>query len=101
MLIFTIVLTISQMIIAYLIFNWEVKANTRQEHANNLLKLRLNSLKQETSLIQESITATRLLRHDLGHHYRLLYALLKDGDTAAALEHIKNQEEAIQSMNKG
>lgn len=98
MLIFAIFLTLSQLLIVYLIFRKELHDNIQKEEANDLLLLRLNSLKHEAELIQQDIKTTRILRHDLRHHYRMLYALLKDTNTKAALDHITKQEETIAGM---
>ena len=95
MLTFVILLTLSQILAAYLLFRREVRKNSSQEHNSDLLTLRLKALQRETGLIQEDLRATRLLRHDLRHHYRMLYALLGEGEKAAALEHIRQQRENI------
>ena len=44
MLIFAIFLTLSQLLIVYLIFRKELHDNIQKEEANDLLLLRLNSL---------------------------------------------------------
>ena len=98
MLIFAIILTLSQIIAAYLMFRHEARRNSQLEHHSDLLALRLKALKQETELLQENLQAARVLRHDLRHHYRLLYALLSEGDYSAAIEHIGKQKEEIRVM---
>ena len=100
MLTFAIILTLSQIIAAYLMFSHEAKQNSQLEHHNDLLALRLKALKQETELLQEDLQAARVLRHDLRHHYRLLYALLSEGDYSAAIEHIWKQKEEILTRGK-
>jgi hypothetical protein len=95
MLTFAIILTLSQIIAVYLMFSHEAKQNSQLEHHNDLLALRLKALKQETELLQEDLQAARVLRHDLRHHYRLLYALLSEGDYSTAIEHIWKQKEEI------
>jgi hypothetical protein len=100
MLTFAIILTISQIIAVYLMFSHEAKQNSQLEHHNDLLALRLKALKQETELLQEDLQAARVLRHDLRHHYRLLYALLGEGDYSAATEHIGKQKEEILTRGK-
>jgi hypothetical protein len=100
MLTFAIILTLSQIIAAYLMFSHEAKQNSQLEHHNDLLALRLKALKQETELLQEDLQAARVLRHDLRHHYRLLYALLGEGDYSAAIEHIGKQKEEILTRGK-
>jgi len=100
MLTFAIILTLSQIIAAYLMFSHEAKQNSQLEHHNDLLALRLKALKQETELLQEDLQAARVLRHDLRHHYRLLYALLGEGDYSAAIEHIGKQKEEILTKGK-
>ena len=98
MLIIAIALTLSQLLIVFLIFHKELRDNIQKEEANDLLTLRLNSLKHEAALIKKDINTTRILRHDLRHHYRMLYALLKEEDIPAALEHIEKQEAAISDL---
>ena len=100
MLTFAIILTLSQIIAAYLMFSHEARRNSQLEHHNDLLALRLKALKQETELLQEDLQAARVLRHDLRHHYRLLYALLGEGDYSAAIEHIGKQKEEILTRGK-
>ena len=100
MLIFAIILTLSQIIAAYLMFRHEARRNSQLEHHSDLLALRLKALKQETELLQENLQAARVLRHDLRHHYRRLYALLSEGDYSAAIEHIGKQKEEIRGMGK-
>lgn len=100
MLTFAIILTLSQIIAAYLMFSHEARRNSQLDHHNDLLALRLKALKQETELLQEDLQAARVLRHDLRHHYRLLYALLGEGDYSAAIEHIRKQKEEILTRGK-
>ena len=100
MLTFAIILTLSQIIAAYLMFSHEARRNSQLEHHSDLLALRLKALKQETELLQENLQAARVLRHDLRHHYRLLYALLSEGDYSAAIEHIGKQKEEIRGIGK-
>ena len=100
MLTFAIILTLSQIIAAYLMFSHEAKQNSQLEHHNDLLALRLKALKRETELLQEDLQAARVLRHDLRHHYRLLYALLGEGDYSAAIKHIGKQKEEILTRGK-
>lgn len=98
--VFAVLLTLSQIGAAYLLFTRAVKKNTSLEHRSDLLALRLKALKSETELLQESLQAARVMRHDLRHHYRMLYALLGEGDKEAALEHIGRQEELILAQGK-
>ena len=95
MLIFAILLTISQLAIVHFLFTREMKKKARLEHRQDLLALQLKVLKKDTELLQDSLQHAKLLRHDLRHHYRLLYALLGDGNKVAALEHIEEQEKGI------
>ena len=95
MLIFAILLTISQLVIVHFLFTREVKKKARLEHRQDLLSLQLKVLKKDTELLQESLQHAKVMRHDLRHHYRLLYALLGDGNKAAALEHIETEEQKL------
>jgi hypothetical protein len=101
MLTFAILLTLSQILIAYFIFTKEAREKSRQEHNNALLKLQLTALKRETENTRESLEKARILRHDLRHHYLLLHALLSQGDKETALEHIDRQCQELERPDEG
>lgn len=100
MLIIAVMLTLLQLLIAYSILKNEVSVTLWQKNINDRLKLRLNSLKKETEMIQETVTATRVLRHDLRHNYRILFALIGEGKVSAALEHIEAQKAVLAEMRE-
>lgn len=100
MLTFAILLTLSQILAAWLIFTREARKKSQQEHINDLLRLQLESLKRETEHTKESIQATKIMRHDLRHHYMLLYTLLSQGEKERALEHILGQEGKLKSIKE-
>ena len=98
MLTFAILLTLSQILAAWLIFTREARKKSQQEHIHDLMRLQLESLKRETEHTKESIQATKILRHDLRHHYLLLYTLLSQGEKDKALEHIDMQRQELERM---
>lgn len=100
-LLLALLITFVQLIVVYLLLIREAKERLQQEQANRLMRLRLEALKRETNVVQQGIESTRILRHDLRHHYRMLYALLEEGDIKAALEHIASQQESIRKIRQG
>ncbi|MCR5758435.1 MAG: hypothetical protein K6F95_11085 [Selenomonas sp.] len=98
MLILAVLITLAQLLIVYLLIFQATRQRLRNERVQEMLRLRLAVLKQETSLVQQDIESTRILRHDMRHHYRMLYALLEEGNVKAALAHIENQQAAIQCL---
>lgn len=100
MLTFAILLTLSQIIAAWLLFDYEAREHSRLEHRSNLLSLRLEALKRETESLQKNLQAARILRHDLRHHYRMLYTLLAEGERDTALEYIEKQQQALRETAK-
>lgn len=100
-LLFALLITFAQLLVVYLLLIREAKERLRQEQANKLMRLRLEALKRETNVVQQGIESTRILRHDLRHHYRMLYALLEEGNIETALEHIASQQESIRKIRQG
>ncbi|SHK77625.1 hypothetical protein SAMN05216582_11719 [Selenomonas ruminantium] len=95
MLLIALLITFTQLFVVYFLLFREARGRLQQEQINNLLRLRLEALERETTIVQQSIENTRILRHDLRHHYRMLYALLEEGDIKAAVEHIESQRAEI------
>ena len=52
-------------------------------------------LRNYTRLMQEGQERLRILRHDMRHQYRLLYALIANGESEKAMQHIEGQEAAL------
>ena len=59
------------------------------------LEQQLISLRDYNLLMQENQEKIAIMRHDLRHHYRLIYSLLENNEIPKAMEHIKNQENLI------
>ncbi len=56
------------------------------------LEQQLISLKDYNLLMQENQDKISIMRHDLRHHYRLIYSLLENNAVNEAMKHIKAQE---------
>ena len=69
MLIFAILLTISQLAIVHFLFTREVKKKARLEHRQDLLALQLKVLKKDTELLQEKrLSQAAWLLRNTGRH---------------------------------
>lgn len=65
----------------------------------NMEKQREELLRQ-TELLEETAERISVLRHDLRHSYRLVYALLSAGEEETALQHIRAQKEEFSNSGK-
>ncbi len=79
----------------------ETSERLKQEHANNLMQQQLTELRKMTLLMQESNERIAVMRHDLRHSYRMIYALLQNGEKEKALEHIRGQQELLRKDSEG
>ena len=59
------------------------------------LKQQLISIRDYDSLMQENQEKIAIMRHDLRHHYRLIYLLLENNAVDEAMKHIETQEKAL------
>ena len=59
------------------------------------LEQQLISLRDYNLFMQENQEKIAIMRHDLRHHYRLIYSLLENKEISKAMEHIKNQENLL------
>ena len=73
----------------------QIDEQRHNEYINNMLNQQLESLKRHNLLIQENQKQISIFRHDLRHSYRLISAMLKEGNVEEALIHIKTQDELI------
>ncbi len=62
---------------------------------NKFLSMQLNSLKEHTSLMEENNRKLAVFRHDIRHYNRLLYSLIKEEKTEAALSFITDCDDNI------
>lgn len=62
---------------------------------NKFLSMQLNSLKEHTSLMEENNRKLAVFRHDIRHYNRLLYSLIKEDKTEAALSFITDCDDNI------
>ena len=59
------------------------------------LKAQLSFLKHHQDTILQSQKKISVLRHDMRHIYRILYAMLQEGDVKGAIDYIKGREEGL------
>ena len=59
------------------------------------LEQQLVSLKDYNLMMQENQDNIAIMRHDLRHHYRLIYSLLENNAVAEAMQHIQTQEKLL------
>lgn len=67
-------------------------------HNNQLLLMQINSIQDQVRLLEESKKALALLRHDMRHHFRILYSLIQTNHKKEALGFIKSLEENMQQI---
>lgn len=78
----------------------EATDRIQKEHANRLMRQQRDALKRRASFMKEAAEHISVLRHDLRHSYRMIYTLLKNGAEDMALEHIRTQEEKLQTLSE-
>lgn len=61
------------------------------------LTRQLQNLKEHTRIVQENEKAISVLRHDLRHSYRLIYALLEKRDYESIKKHIESQKKLLEN----
>lgn len=86
--------------IVYFIVHYN--SNEEQQHKkllenNERLTRQRQSLKEHTQLMQENEKALSVLRHDMRHSYRLIYALLEKGDYDSIKNHITAQKALLEN----
>ena len=59
------------------------------------LEQQLVSLKDYNLMMQENQDNIAIMRHDLRHHYRLIYSLLENNAVDEAMQHIQTQEKLL------
>ena len=59
------------------------------------LEQQLISLKDYNLMMQDSQDKIAIMRHDLRHHYRLIYSLLENNAIDEAMKHIETQEKSL------
>lgn len=69
----------------------------RKLTAQNLRRMKdqLTSLGEYNQLMQENREQVAVMRHDLRHSYRLIYAMLRDGKISSAKDYIASQEKLL------
>ena len=72
----------------------------RLERNKILLEEKLSELKDYNELIQENHKKISVMRHDLRHSYNIIYTLLENGEVDKALEHIRAQENFLETDYK-
>jgi len=66
---------------------------------NDQLKAQLSFLEHHQAIILQNQKDISVLKHDMRHTYRLLYAMLKAEDTVGALDYIKKQEHRLEEAS--
>ena len=79
--------------------NLQILNQRREIRLNQRLKEQLESLKEFNLILQRNQEQVRILRHDMRHNYRLIYAMLEDGKIAEVLDHIKVQDRLLDSTS--
>ena len=72
-------------------------ANRFHEYQRSLaqterMREQLSFLEDYNRVMQENQQRMAVLRHDIRHHFRILYMMLRDGEAARAKEYIRTQE---------
>ena len=78
----------------------QIDEQRQNEYINAMLNQQLESLKRYNLLIQENQKQIAIFRHDLRHSYRLISAMLKEGNVEEALIHIKTQDKLVEQNIK-
>ncbi|ORT99146.1 hypothetical protein D081_2116 [Anaerovibrio sp. JC8] len=76
--------------------NEEQQHKKLMENRERLTRQRQN-LKEHTQIMQENEKALSVLRHDMRHSYRLIYALLEKGDYESIKKHITAQKALLEN----
>lgn len=91
----------------FFIFYSIVHYNSDEEQQHKKLKKnkerltkQRESLKEHTKLMQENEKALSVLRHDMRHSYRLIYALLEKGDYDSIRNHIAAQKALLENTSE-
>ncbi|WP_407396942.1 hypothetical protein [Anaerovibrio sp.] len=74
----------------------EEQQHKRLKETKERLTRQRQSLKEHTQLMQENEKALSVLRHDMRHSYRLIYALLEKGDYDSIRNHITAQKALLE-----
>lgn len=88
----------------FLIYSLVKYSSHEEEHHHRLQMLnkhfrrQLDTLKEQTKLMQENEKAMSVLRHDLRHSYRLIYALLEKEDYESLQAHIEGQKKKLEQQ---
>ena len=69
----------------------QIEERNRREHDNERLRQRLESLREYNLMMQAHQRQLEIFRHDRRHNYRLISAMLDDGDVKAAIDHVEAQ----------
>lgn len=69
----------------------KIKATRYNQH----LKAQISRLEQYNLLMQKSQENLKILRHDMRHSYKIIFAMLQEGKISAVLDYIKVQENLL------
>lgn len=69
----------------------QIDERNQREHVNELVNRRLASLREYDLIMQEHQRQLAIFRHDRRHDYRLLSAMIEQGEIKEAIAHIEAQ----------
>lgn len=75
--------------------NEQIYKNQQTIRHAKQLKAQLSMLEEHNQLIQKNQNNLAVLRHDMKHNYRLIFAMIQDGKLEEVLKHIKEQENLL------
>ena len=67
----------------------------RLERSSKQLGAQLSSLKRHQETVLQAQQKLSVLRHDMRHTFRLLYAMLQDRNVVGAMDYIRQQEDSL------
>ena len=73
----------------------QIEERNRREHDNERLRQRLESLREYNLMMQAHQRQLEIFRHDRRHNYRLISAMLDDGNVRAAIDHVEALEQLL------
>ena len=75
--------------------NRQIFENQQTIRYNQHLKAQISRLEQYNLLMQKSQEQLKILRHDMRHSYKIIFAMLQEGKISAVLDYIKVQENLL------
>ena len=73
----------------------QIDERNRRAHDNERIARRLEELRNYNLIMQEHQRRLEIFRHDRRHNYRLISAMLDEGDVQAAIDHVEAQDHLL------